>query len=100
MSAEMATRSVRRYDGKELVGDLEMQLRSTRADAKQRSTERMLSKEKQLQRELAGLRSYRVGRLRVVYRQRGDDEIALVAVGPRRVIYEETYRRLQKESEQ
>ncbi|HAR67838.1 MAG TPA: cytotoxin [Lentisphaeria bacterium] len=55
---------------------------------------------KQLQRELAGLRSYRVGRLRVVYRQRGDDEIALVAVGPRRVIYEETYRRLQKESEQ
>jgi len=45
-----------------------------------------------LQGELEGLRSYRVGRFRIVYRLRRDVE--LVAFGPRDAIYVETYRRL------
>ena len=42
--------------------------------------------------ELRGLRSYRVGRFRVIYRLRRDVE--LVALGPRDSIYVETYRRI------
>ncbi|MCY4223030.1 MAG: type II toxin-antitoxin system RelE/ParE family toxin [Thiotrichales bacterium] len=42
--------------------------------------------------ELQGLRSYRVGRLRIIYRLRRD--VALVAIGPRDSIYVETYRRI------
>jgi len=42
--------------------------------------------------ELQGLRSYRVGRLRIIYRLRRDVE--LVAIGPRDSIYVETYRRI------
>ena len=43
--------------------------------------------------ELAGLRSYRVKRYRIIYRiDREKKQIALVAVGPRKIIYEETYR--------
>lgn len=46
---------------------------------------------KPLKLELAGLRSYRVGRFRIIYRL-DLDIIELVAVGPRKTIYEETYR--------
>lgn len=46
--------------------------------------------------ELAGLRSCRVGRLRIVYRLTGNRIIEIVAVGPRRTIYEETYRLLRR----
>ena len=42
--------------------------------------------------ELQGLRSYRVGRFRIIYRLRRDVE--LVAIGPRDSIYLETYRRI------
>ena len=49
---------------------------------------------KALKDELAGLRSYRVGRFRVVYRLAGDRPIELVAIGPRKSIYLETYRRI------
>ncbi len=42
--------------------------------------------------ELQGLRSYRVGRFRIIYRLRRDVE--LVAFGPRDAIYVETYRQL------
>ena len=45
-----------------------------------------------LQSELEGLRSYRVGRFRIIYRLRRDVE--LVAFGPRDSIYVETYRQL------
>ena len=48
---------------------------------------------KLLREELAGLRSYRVGRFRIVYRVAGT-AIEIVAVGPRRTIYEETWRRV------
>ena len=44
--------------------------------------------------ELQGLRSFRVGRFRIIYRIATGRRIDLVAVGPRAVIYEETYRRI------
>jgi len=50
---------------------------------------------KVLRDELAGLRSCRVSRLRIVYRVRGS-VIEIVAVGPRRTIYQETWRRVRK----
>lgn len=54
---------------------------------------------KALKDELEGLRSFRVGKFRIVYRigtGRGSVEIA--AIGPRRIIYEETLRLLRKET--
>jgi len=50
---------------------------------------------KRLRDELAGLHSCRVGRFRIVYRAAGS-VIEIVAVGPRRTIYEETWRRMRK----
>ena len=47
---------------------------------------------KALRNELHGLRSYRVGRFRIIYRLERDVE--LVAFGPRDSIYVETYRQL------
>jgi mRNA interferase RelE/StbE len=47
---------------------------------------------KALKEELAGLRSYRVSRFRIVYRVSKGKTVELVAVGPRESIYEETYR--------
>jgi mRNA interferase RelE/StbE len=52
---------------------------------------------KPLKEELVGLRSYRIGRLRIVYRIAEDRIIEVVAVGPRRSIYEQTYRRVMRE---
>ena len=46
--------------------------------------------------ELAGLRSYRIGRFRLVYRVAGSI-IEIVAVGPRASIYEETWRRVRRD---
>jgi mRNA interferase RelE/StbE len=50
---------------------------------------------KPLQDVLAGLRSHRVGRLRIIYRTVGQ-VIEIVAIGPRKTIYEETWRRIRK----
>jgi mRNA interferase RelE/StbE len=47
---------------------------------------------KALKLELQGLRSLRVGRFRVIYRIADDRVIEVVAVGPRKTIYEETLR--------
>ena len=44
---------------------------------------------------LAGLRSCRIGQFRIVYRVVGA-AIEIVAVGPRRTIYQETWRRVRK----
>ena len=54
---------------------------------------------KALKEELAGLRSFRIGRFRIVYRIAEDRMIEIVSIGPRRNIYEETYRRLQRHSD-
>ncbi|MEW6185012.1 MAG: type II toxin-antitoxin system RelE/ParE family toxin [Thermodesulfobacteriota bacterium] len=48
---------------------------------------------KSLRDELIGLKSFRVGRLRILYRIKGRN-IEIVAIGPRRNIYQETYRLL------
>jgi mRNA interferase RelE/StbE len=48
---------------------------------------------KALRNELAGLRSSRVARFRIVYRLAGT-VIEVVAIGPRRTIYQETWRRV------
>lgn len=47
--------------------------------------------------ELAGLRSYRVSRFRIIYRVMQKKQIEVVAVGPRDRIYEETYRLVSKQ---
>ena len=51
---------------------------------------------KALKDELEGLRSFRIGRFRIVYCIATGRRIDLVAVGPRAIIYEETYRRITK----
>jgi mRNA interferase RelE/StbE len=50
---------------------------------------------KPLRDDLAGLRSCRVSRFRIVYRVAGS-AIEIVAVGPRRTIYQETWQRVRK----
>jgi mRNA-degrading endonuclease RelE of RelBE toxin-antitoxin system len=52
---------------------------------------------KELRDDLLGLRSLRIGRFRVVYRVAPERIIELVALGPRRTIYEETLRLLRRE---
>lgn len=52
---------------------------------------------KALKDELAGLRSFRVGRFRIIYRVPPNKVIEIVAIGPRGRIYEETYLILRKE---
>lgn len=52
---------------------------------------------KALMEELSGLRSFRVGSFRIIYRIKDPKQIELVAIGPRERIYEETFRIIQKE---
>jgi len=52
---------------------------------------------KPLKLELDGLRSYRVGRFRIIYRIAPEKIFELVAIGPRKNIYEETYRLLPRD---
>ena len=51
---------------------------------------------KELRDDLTGLRSLRIGRFRIIYRIAPRDLIELVAIGPRRSIYEETLRLLRR----
>ncbi len=52
---------------------------------------------KALRDELAGLRSLGVGRFRIIYRRKpGKRTTEIVAVGPRKAVYKETYRLLSK----
>jgi mRNA interferase RelE/StbE len=50
---------------------------------------------KSLKNELAGLQSYRIGSFRLIYRCIGR-VIEVVAIGPRRHIYDETYKILKR----
>lgn len=45
---------------------------------------------KQLQDDLEGYRSFRIGKFRIVYRMSSRKEIEIIAVGPRKTIYTET----------
>jgi mRNA-degrading endonuclease RelE of RelBE toxin-antitoxin system len=53
---------------------------------------------KPLQRELAGYRSFKIGKFRIIYRA-SMKEIEIVAVGPRRTIYEEAARLMAKQAD-
>ena len=53
---------------------------------------------KSLKDDLEGLKSYPISRFRVIYRVSSKRAIDIVAVGPRKTIYEETYRIIKKES--
>jgi len=55
---------------------------------------------KSLKDELEGLKSYRISRFRIIYRISSKQIIDVVAVGPRKTIYEETYRIIKKEANQ
>lgn len=52
---------------------------------------------KALKDDLAGLRSFRPGRFRIVYKVSGQ-EVHIVAIGPRTRIYEETLRLIKPKS--
>jgi mRNA interferase RelE/StbE len=51
---------------------------------------------KPLQRELAGYRSFRIGKFRIIYRVTMK-EVEVVAIGPRRTIYEETIKLMKRQ---
>ena len=51
---------------------------------------------KALKDELNGLWSYRIKRIRIIYRISEKKLIDIIALGPRKTIYEETYRVLKK----
>ena len=53
---------------------------------------------KSLKDDLEGLKNYRISRFRIIYRAFSKQTIDIVAVGPRKAIYEETYRIIMKES--
>ena len=55
------------------------------------------SEGKALKNGLAGLRSFRVSRFRIIYRM-GKNIIEIIAVGPRERVYEETLHILKKEA--
>ncbi len=50
---------------------------------------------KALKDDLFGLKSYRVGKLRIIYQTHGK-ELQIITIGPRKKIYLETYRLLKK----
>ena len=52
---------------------------------------------KALKEELSGLWSYRIGRIRVIYRLGKRDVLEIVAIGPRARIYEDTFRLIQRD---
>jgi len=50
-----------------------------------------------LREDLKGLRSFRIGRIRIIYRISSKYIIEIIAIGPRKTIYEETYRIVKRE---
>ena len=55
---------------------------------------------KVLKEELAKLRSYRIKRFRIIYKVSTKKQISIIALGPRKYIYEETFRIIRKSQEQ
>ena len=54
---------------------------------------------KALKEELAGLRSFRIKRFRIIYKVSTKKQISIVALGPRKYIYEETFKIIRKRQE-
>ena len=52
---------------------------------------------KGLREELTGLRTYKVGKFRIIYRESSENHIEVVAIGPRKTMHEETFRIIKKE---
>ena len=52
---------------------------------------------KALKDELSDLRSFRIKRFRIIYKISSKKQISIVAVGPRKYIYEETFRIISKQ---
>jgi mRNA interferase RelE/StbE len=52
-----------------------------------------------LKEELSGLRSYRIKRFRIIYKVSKKKQINIIALGPRKYIYEETFRIIRKSKE-
>lgn len=53
---------------------------------------------KSLKDDLQGLRSYRIKKYRIIYRiLKPEKQLEIVAIGPRKNIYEETFRLIRKE---
>ena len=52
---------------------------------------------KSLKADLEGLKGYRVGRFRIIYRISSQNYIEIVTIGPRKIIYEETFRIIKRE---
>ncbi len=50
------------------------------------------SRGKTLKDELSGLLSYRVKRFRIIYRIKSSVQLEIITIGPRKYIYEETFR--------
>ncbi len=53
---------------------------------------------KSLRDDLEGLKSYRVGRFSIIYQISKKNIIEIVAIGPRKTIYEETFRMIKKDA--
>jgi mRNA interferase RelE/StbE len=51
---------------------------------------------KSLKEKLTGLRSYRLKRFRIIYKISTNKEISIIALGPRKYIYEETFKIIKK----
>jgi mRNA interferase RelE/StbE len=51
---------------------------------------------KALKEELDGLRSFRIKRFRIIYKVSLKKKISIIALGPRKYIYEETFRIIKK----
>ena len=51
---------------------------------------------KPLKDELHGLWSYRIKKIRIIYRFTSGKYIDIIAIGPRKIIYEKTYKLLKK----
>jgi mRNA interferase RelE/StbE len=52
---------------------------------------------KALKDELLGLRSFKISKFRIIYRTTKQDVVEVIAVGPRKTIYEETLKLLLRE---
>ena len=52
-----------------------------------------------LKEELAGLRTFRIKRFRIIYKVLTKKQINIIALGPRKYIYEETFRIISKDQD-
>ncbi len=80
----------------DLIRRLHPQLKRKIKAALQRITAEP-SEGKSLRDDLNGLKSFKVSHFRIIYRISSDNYLEIVAIGPRKTIYEETFRIIQKE---